>query len=128
MALGKGTRGDGAGAFVDDGCACQLGGGGVDLAIKEGDGHALARVALGPGLVQLVVGEEGLFVGRDGVCSVRGSGGQGDGPGRQGQGHRTRSREAQPWTALERVVCGHHWRGSHPSSFWEAGFRSLSEP
>ena len=70
--------------------------GGVDLAVDECDGDALAGVALGPGLIELVVGEVGLVGRRDGVCSVRGSGGQDDGPGRQGQGHRTRSREAQP--------------------------------
>ena len=99
MALGVGPRCDGAGCFVDDGGTGQFGCAGVDLAVDEGDGDALAGVALRARLIEMIVGEMRLLGRRDRVGGVSGSGGQGDGPGRQGQGHRARTREPQPPTS-----------------------------
>ena len=68
---------DGAPALVDDVGTCQLGGAGVHGAVKEGDGHALTRIALLACLVEVIVRE--VLLGRDRVCRVRGGRGQGEG-------------------------------------------------
>ena len=96
MALGVGPRCDGARCFINDSGTGQLRDAGVHLAVDEGDGHALAGVALRARLIEMVVGEVGLVGRRDRVGGVRGRGGQGDGPGRQSQGHRAYTRKAQP--------------------------------
>ena len=68
---------DGAAALVGDIGAGQFGGAGVDGAVEEGDGDALAGVALFTCSVEAVVGE--VLLGCNGVGRVSGGRGQGEG-------------------------------------------------
>ena len=75
---------DCAAALVGDVGTGQFGGAGVDGAVDEGDGDALAGVALLASRIQIVVGE--VLLGGDGVRRVRGGRGQGEGSDRQCEG------------------------------------------
>ena len=96
------------------------------LPIDHRNRYAFTRVALRPGLIQVVVREVCLVRRGDRVICLGWSGGErGDASGDDESGSRSPPRAPIPTMCSSRL---YHWRGSHPSSFRGAGLKSLSVP